>query len=408
MAATRRGALSLDLWRERTWRRWVLTALFARLPGTMTAFALLMAGREATGSFTFGAWMASACSVGAALAAPWRGRMLDREPLLTGLRRGLYWQALLTVGLCAAATLRAPAPVLLAGALLLGVMPSGVQGGIRALLASVAPASRLEAAFALDAVLVEVQWVLGPLLVGMASASGVPLLALGLMGMSALAASVLSQGLPERPLSPVPASVVTREGPGVWRTPGVLAVLVLVTVLGVSWGALEAGVPPRLEEVGVGAAQWGVLAALLSAVSAVGGLVYTLLPGARGRAEGTWRAKLMLGLWGLLLLPLGWMASLQGLGLWLVAAGLFLAPLTGTLTFLLQRTLPPARHAEGFSFYSACWSLGVAGGGALAGSLLAQGGARPVLAGAALLPLAVVVLLAGGAGLGRLPVTEKP
>jgi hypothetical protein len=393
MAATMRVALPLELWREQTWRRWVLTAFFARLPGTMTAFALLMAGREATGSFTFGAWMTSACAVGAALAAPWRGRRLDREPLLLGLRRGLYWQALLTVGLCVAATLRAPAPVLLAGALLLGVLPSGTQGGLRALLASVAPASRLEAAFALDAVLVELQWVLGPLLVGMASASGVPLLALGLMGASALVASVLSQGLPER--APVPASVATREAPGVWRAPGVLAVLLLVAVLGMSWGALEAGIPPRLEEVGAGAALWGVLAALLSAVSAAGGLAYTLLPRAEGRGEGTWRAKLLLGAWGLLLLPLGWVASLQGMGLWLIAAGLFLAPLTGTLTFLLQRALPPARHAEGFSFYSACWSLGAAGGSALAGSLLGLGGARPVLAGAALLPITVVLLMAG-------------
>jgi len=393
MAATMRVALPLELWREQTWRRWVLTAFFARLPGTMTAFALLMAGREATGSFTFGAWMTSACAVGAALAAPWRGRRLDREPLLLGLRRGLYWQALLTVGLCVAATLRAPTPVLLAGALLLGVLPSGTQGGIRALLTSVVPASRLEAAFALDAVLVEVQWVLGPLLVGMASASGVPLLALGLMGASALVASVLSQGLPER--APVSASVAAREAPGVWRAPGVLAVLLLVAVLGASWGALEAGIPPRLEEVGGGAALWGVLAALLSAVSAAGGLAYALLPRAEGRGEGTWRAKLLLGAWGLLLLPLGWVASLQGMGLWLIAAGLFLAPLTGTLTFLLQRALPPARHAEGFSFYSACWSLGAAGGSALAGSLLGLGGARPVLAGAALLPIAVVLLMAG-------------
>jgi MFS family permease len=395
MAATMRVALPLELWREQTWRRWVLTAFFARLPGTMTAFALLMAGREATGSFTFGAWMASACAVGSALAAPWRGRRLDREPLLLGLRRGLSWQALLTVGLGVAATLRAPTPVLLAGALLLGVLPSGTQGGIRALLASVAPASRLEAAFALDAVLVEVQWVLGPLLVGMASASGVPLLALGLMGASALAASLLSQGLPERAPRPLSASLATREGQEPWRAPGVLAVLGLVAVLGASWGALEAGLPPRLEEVGAGAALWGVLAALLSAVSAVGGLAYALLPRAGGSLEGTRRARLMLGAWGLLLLPLGWMSSLPGLGLWLSAAGLFLAPLTGTLTFLLQRALPPARHAEGFSFYSACWSLGVAGGGALAGWLLGPGGARPVLAGAALLPITVVLLALG-------------
>ena len=393
MAATMRVALPLELWREQTWRRWVLMAFFARLPGTMTAFALLMAGREATGSFTFGAWMASACAMGSALAAPWRGRRLDREPLLQGLRRGLYWQALLTVGLGVAATLRAPAPVLLVGALLLGVLPSGTQGGIRALLASVAPASRLESAFALDAVLVEVQWVLGPLLVGMASASGVPLLALGFMGASALAASMLLQGLPERAPRAVPASVATREGPEVWRAPGVLAVLGLVAVLGVSWGALEAGVPPRLEEVGAGAALWGVLASLLSAVSAVGGLAYTLLPRAEGR-EGTWRARLMLGAWGLLLLPLGWMASLPGLGLWLIAAGLFLAPLTGTLTFLLQRAVPPrgARRASPSTARAGRW----ASPGERAGGLAARTrGGRPVLAGAALLPLGFVLLSAG-------------
>ncbi|WP_257447239.1 MFS transporter [Archangium lipolyticum] len=398
MAATMRVALPRELWREQAWRRWVLAAFFARLPGTMMTFALLLAGREATGSFTFGAWMASACSVGAALAAPWRGRMLDREPLLVGLRRGLHWQALLTAGLAVAALLHAPAPVLLAASLLLGVMPSGVQGGVRALLASVAPSSRLEAAFALDAVLVEVQWVMGPLLVGVATASGAPLLALGMMGASALVASALSLGLPERKPEPAPEAV--REGPGVWRTPGTLAVFGMVVVLGTSWGALEAGVPPRLEEVGAGAALWGMLAAILSAASVAGGLGYTLLPGVKGRAEGVWRAKLLLGAWGLLLLPLGWMASVNGLTVWLVMAGLFLAPVTGTLTFLLQGALPPARQAEGFSFYSACWSLGVAGGSALTGVLLDVGDARPVLTTAALLPL-VAVLLMASAGPGR-------
>jgi hypothetical protein len=398
MAATMRVALPRELWREQSWRRWVLTAFFARLPGTMMAFSLLMAGREATGTFTFGAWMASACAVGAALAAPWHGRRLDREHLLPGLRRGLHWQALLTLGLLVAATLRAPKPVLLAMALLLGVMPSGVQGGVRALLASVTPASRLEVAFALDAVLVEAQWVMGPLLVGMASASGRPLLALGLMGASALAASVLCLGLPDRPLAPAPMAAQT--GPSVWSAPGARTVLGMVAVLGVSWGALEAGVAPRLEEVGAGAALWGVLAAVMSAASAAGGLVYALFPRAQGATEGVWRARALLGSWGLLLLPLGAMMSLHGLATWLITAGLVLAPLTGTLTFLLQKAVPPARRAEGFSFYSACWSLGVAGGSALAGALLDAGGARPVLAGAALLPLAAVLL--GGPVLRRL------
>lgn len=384
MGATMRVTLPRALWREQGYRRWVLAAFFARLPGTMVAFVLLLTGRWATGGFSLGAWMASAYAVGAAVAAPWRGRRLDRAELSGGLRKGLQWQALLVLGLAVAAWLRAPAPVLLVTALLLGVLPSGVQGGFRALLASVAPDSQRETAFALDAVVVEAQWVVGPLLVGVLSAAGSPLPALGLMGVSALAASVLSLGLPER----APAPPVASETPvSVWSTPGVLGVLVMVAVLGASWGAMEAGVPALLEHVGASATFWGVLAALLSAASVVGGLGHALMPGAFGRSEGLGRARGLLLAWGGLLLPLGWMASVHGLAAWLLAAGFFLAPLTGTLTFLLQRALPPSRHAEGFSYYSACWSLGTAGGSALAGVLLGSRGARPVLVGAAVVPL---------------------
>jgi predicted MFS family arabinose efflux permease len=335
--------------------------------------------------------MVSAHAVGAAVVAPWRGRLMDGTGLNAGLRRALRWQAVLLLGLAVAALVRAPAPVLLTLALLLGVMPSGLQGGFRALLSSVAPAGRHEAAFALDAVLVELQWVVGPLLVGVTSRSGSPLLALGLMGASALVAGVLCLGLPERrpaPATPVPTTPV-------WRTPGVPRVLGMVVILGVSWGAMEAGFPSRLEELGSNASLWGALVALLSAASIAGGLAHAVLPVTPGRQEGTGRARILLLAWGLSLLPLAWMASVHGLAVWLVAAGLFLAPLTGTLTFLLQRTVPPVRHAEGFSFYSACWSLGVAGGSALAGGLLSRWGAAPVLAGAALLPLGFVLLSTG-------------
>jgi len=396
MAATMRLAPARDLWRDQAWRSWVLAAFFARLPGTMTAFVLLLTGRWASDSFTLGAWMASAQAVGAAVVAPWRGRRLDHTGLNAGLRRALLWQAVLVLGLAGAALVRAPAPVLLTLALLLGVMPSGLQGGFRALLSSVAPAGRHEAAFALDAVLVELQWVVGPLLVGVTSITGSPLPALGLMGASALGACMLCLGLPER--SPPPATAPSTVP--VWRTPGAPRVLGMVAVLGLSWGAMEAGFPSRLEELGSSASVWGALAALLSAASVAGGLAHAVLPVAPGRWGGTRRARGLLLAWGLALLPLGWMASVQGLAVWLVAAGLFLAPLTGTLTFLLQQAVPPPRHAEGFSFYSACWSLGVAGGSALAGGLLGPWGAAPVLVGAALLPLGFVLLSAGPGGPG--------
>ena len=255
------------------------------------------------------------------------------------------------------------------------------------------PEQQRPAAFALDAVLTELQWVLGPLAVGAVAAAGSPLLALGLMAACALAGCLLCAGFAGAPA----AAPTGGTGPALWRLPALRRVGALSLVLGASWGAVDAGLPPRLEEVGASAAAWGVLAALLAAASAVGGLAAASLTRDLGLAAASRRACLLLALWGALLLPLMGARSLPALALWLTLAGLFLAPLSGTLTFLLQGSLPRARQAEGFSLYSACWALGMALGNGAAGALLGSHGARPVLALAALLPLA----LAGGLALQR-------
>jgi MFS family permease len=183
-------------------------------------------------------------------------------------------------------------------------------------------------------------------------------------------------------------------GPAVWRLPGLPRVLLLSAVLGASWGAVDAGLPPRLEEVGASAAAWGLLAALLAAASAVGGLAAAAFTRSTALGAAARRACLLLAAWGALLLPLVGARSLPSLALWLTLAGLVLAPLSGTLTFLLQGSLPRARQAEGFSLYSAAWALGMALGNGAAGALLGGHGARPVLALAALLPLALAGALA--------------
>nr|WP_255449962.1 MULTISPECIES: MFS transporter [Myxococcaceae] len=361
------------------------------MPGTMAAFALLLVGHACTGSYAKGAWMASVYAGGLAVAAPWRGRRLDRAPLQQGVREGLHWLALGALGLAALAALRAPLPLLLAASLLLGVLPAGVPGGVRALLSATLPEAQRPGAFALDAVLTELQWVLGPLAVGAVAAAGSPLLALGLMAGCALAGSLLCPGFESEAPRAEPAP---RAGAALWRLPGVPRVLALSLVLGASWGAVDAGLPPRLEEVGARAAAWGVLAALLAAASAVGGLAAAASTREPGAAAAARRALGLLALWGAALLPLVGAGSLASLALWLTLAGLFLAPLSGTLTFLLQSALPRTRQAEGFSLYSACWALGMALGNGAAGALLGRWGARPVLGLAALLPLGVALALA--------------
>ena len=143
-----------ELWAEPLWRRWVLAVTFTRLCGTMMPFALLLAGEAALGSFSAGAWMTSVHSVGAALAAPFRGRAMDRRRLPDAMQAPLLLLALLSAGVAVASAARAPLPVLLGLSLLLGVIPAGVGGGYRALLPTFLPPNRMAPAFAIDAVLI--------------------------------------------------------------------------------------------------------------------------------------------------------------------------------------------------------------------------------------------------------------
>ncbi|HEU4532893.1 MAG TPA: hypothetical protein VFS00_02200, partial [Polyangiaceae bacterium] len=195
------------------WRRWALVASLARLPSVMAPFALLLAGREATGDFARGAWLVSAYALGAAVAAPARGRALDRDGSPAALGGALRGAALALAALGAALAARAPFALLLALALAVGVVPAGVSGGVRALLASLAQGPALESAFALEAAMFELLWVVGPLVVGAAAALGAPLFAIGVMALSALSASALVGWLPTR----APLAAGRAPPGGLWR-----------------------------------------------------------------------------------------------------------------------------------------------------------------------------------------------
>lgn len=369
------------------WRRWALVASLTRLPAVMAPFGLLLAGREATGSFANGAWLVSVYALGAAAAAPLRGRALDRSGLPGALRGVLVYEALWLAALGAAATMHAPLPVLLALALACGVVPAGALGGVRAMLTSIASGPSLEGAFAIDAAMLELLWVIGPLFVGASAAFGAPLAAIWAMALSALAASVLAGQLP--PQAAVKAS--PQRGDGLWRLPGVASILAVSLCFGISWGALEAGLPPRLEQLGARAAFWGVLSALLAASSAVGGLLYAVAPKAENEAGARRRILVFAAAWAGLLSPAAWAGGPTSLAFWFTGAGFVLAPLSAQLTSSLQRTLPKARHAEGFATYGACWSAGMAAGTALAGVTLGRWGPTPLLVLAPLLPLAAAL-----------------
>lgn len=380
-------------------RRWALVASFARLPTAMAPFALLLAGREATGDFARGAWLVSVYAFGGAVAAPFRGRALDRGGLPAALERVLAQEALLLVAFAAAAAAKAPFALLLALSFAFGVVPAGVSGGVRAMLASIASAPSLESAFAIEASMFEMLWVAGPLLVGLTAAIKAPLASIIVMALSALAAAALAGKLPER----TPSAPGKARASWLVRLPGVASVLGTAFCLGISWGTIEAALPPRLEQLGAGAAFWGVLSALLGASSACGGLVYALAPPSKDESAARQRLFALSTAWACLLLPTIWAEGSSALAAGFASAGFVLAPLSAQLISSLQRALPPARHAEGFAIYGACWSAGMALGTALVGLLLGQSGPGSLLALAALLPFAAALVAAGPGLIKRTP-----
>jgi MFS family permease len=390
------GGLSAqrELWADANWRRWVLAVTFTRLCGTMMPFALLLAGEAALGSFSAGAWMTSVHSVGGALAAPFRGRRMDRRRLPDAMHRPLLLMALMCAAVAVACALRAPLPVLLGLSLLLGIIPAGVAGAYRALMPTFLAPNRLAPAFAIDAVLIEVAWIGGPPLVG-ALALVHPSLTLGLIGVSAVVATQANRRLPSReppPASAPPGPLLASLKPFLLGLP--LLVYVVVVATGVSWGAVDTALPPMMVQLGSRAELWGVLAALMSVTSAVGGLLSAGITRPGSASTAVWRALLFLGLWGVLLLPLGLTRGLISTAVWLAAAGAFLAPLVGVLTYLLQQALPADRQAEGFAVYGACWSLGIGAGSALTAVLLEHSSARAALVISGVVPLVVVLGMA--------------
>ncbi|MCY1046548.1 MFS transporter [Corallococcus sp. bb12-1] len=381
-----------ELWGDSGWRRWVLASSFARLGGTMAPFALLLAGEQATGAFSQGAWMASGYAMGMAVAAPFRGRTLDQRRLPGGLRNPLLAQAAVFLALALACFFKASLWLLLPLSVAGGVVPAGVVAAYRALLPALVPRARLEAAFAIDAVLMEVQWILGPSMVGMLALADATL-GVGAIALTGLSALALNLFLPDREPAPGPrvAATIASLAPFFQGLPRLLYLSSLA--VGVSWGVVDAALPPRLLQVGSRPEAWGGLTALLSAASAVGGLLYTSTLKGRVTQDGVIlrRCLLFLALWGVLLVPLALVANLWALGAALAAAGIFLAPQAAMQATLLQRKLPDGRQAEGFSLSNACFALGLGLGSGLVAVLLETAGPHGALLTAGALPVLVAL-----------------
>lgn len=331
-------------------------ALLGRLSYGMAPLSLLLAVKEATGSYAT-AGLAVACfGVTSVFLSPTRAGVIDRY----GPRRalppmgGVYAVLLAVLGFATAGSGPGDAglAVLAAAA---GAFTPPLGPVMRVLWRDLVPARLLPRAYSLDAVAEELLLVAGPLLVGVTVSVASPSVGLGvsaglvLGGTLALVSSPPARsgtgfgsgsGSGSRRAEGVAAGTKgrSRGRSGVLRgNPALRQAVIGVAGVGVCLGALELLVVAFADEHGAdGLVPW-ILAAM-SAGSAAGGLAYGAVA---WRSSGTRRLPVLAAALGLLLAATGLSPHPYVLVAWAALFGLFVAPGITTAYLIADESADP-------------------------------------------------------------------
>ena len=383
----------LAVLRVRHARPLLVAALVGRLSFAMGTVALVLFVQHATGSFAVAGVVSAAAFLANGLLAPVRGRLVDRYGLRRTLPSLAVGYAAALVGLVVAVSAD-PANTLAAAGLAAaaGAAAPPLAASMRALwMALVGQGAALQTAYALDTVLEEAIFTLGPLLAGLVAAinptAGLLVAAgLGLAGTAAFAASPTAGAWSGRAARQVGWA-------GAMTGPGMPVLVASVAAVAVAIGVWELGLVAAARSGGT-PAMGGVLVALMALGSAVGGLWY----GAhRWRRPASQRFLILLGLAVLVCAPMAITPSLLALAVVVIAVGAVIAPVT---TPTLGSRVSPSMLTEAATWVSTATNVMVAAGVALAGVLADRVGVSWTLAAAA--AWVAVGLLVAVAGRGRL------
>ena len=349
----------------------VASSLFSRLPIGINALAIVLYLREQTGSFAIAGAVSGSLAFGSGIGAPVAGRLVDR----LGARRVLPPLALLhavSLGAIVGFTeLGAPTVVLLVCGFAGGFAVPPTSSVLRSQWTTLLEPRLHQAAYALDSTMIEVIFISGPLLTAAIAYVASPAAALIVSAVSVLAGTTIFTALP-----PTRAIAFERgEAKGVLgalASPGVRTLVYTSLPAGVGIGILEVGIPAFSREEGAAAAA-GVLLAIWSLGSAIGGLAYGLLP----RRAGLQRTHLFVGaLMPVTLLPLALAPSVAVMALLVIPAGCCIAPLLATRNEIVGGVAPPGMRTEAYTWPITAFVGGIAVGAALAGALVEGPGWR--------------------------------
>jgi MFS family permease len=346
----------------------VFATLIGRMPIGISGLAILLYVREVTGSFAAAGVCTGALALGSALGAPLQGRVVDRRgvgmllPLAAVHAAGL-------LGIWVTGTAGAPTAALAALSLVTGAAIPPVSSVLRSrwpyLLAE--QPELVAGAFALDSVLIEIIFVVGPLVTTVVVATVGPQYALILSAACVLAGTLmLLSGLTGR-AGPEPSREGRRVlGLGALADPGLRTLVFATLPVGFALGSVEVALPAFSEAEGSKELA-GVLLAVWSCGSVVAGLAW----GASAMRFSLLGAHMRFAwLLPVAIAPLALASSPLAMGLLAVLAGLPVAPLIASRNQLVDRVTPAGTATEAFTWPLTALVGGIALGAASAGAIV--------------------------------------
>jgi MFS family permease len=370
--------------------RTLSASLLGRLPYAAVGLLLILRVRDLGGDYADGGVAAGAFALGLACLAPLIGRLVDARGQGAVLVPAAVACAvpLVAIGLLPEGT---PVAVVAGLAVLAGMAFPPLSGAMRALWPELVPPARRHAIFALEAVGVELTFILAPLLlVGVVAAATSPGVALAACAALILAGTLAFASAPSsRRWRP---SGGPRTLAGALASPGLLTLMLAVACAGASFGAIEVAATAAAEEGGSQA-----LVGPLLAVWALGSMIGGVLT-ARGPAPADPRRRLAAMLAGTALADVlvALAPGLIVLGLALFLAGAFIAPAFATLFAMVSDMAREGTLTESYTWLTTGIAGGAAAGAAIGGALVDAVSTHVAMGFAAVMVgLAALVVTAG-------------
>lgn len=346
----------------------------ARLPISMVTLAIVLLVADRSGSYGLAGSVSAAYMVAAAASSPLLARLVDK----LGQRRVLVPSFCAFVvgltGLVVSVELdwSVPLPHLIAAAAGASYPPIGacVRSRWTTLLG---PGRSLHTAFSFEAVVDEIIFIVGPVLVTVLATSLHPMAGVGAVALCAVLGGWWFTAMrgTEPPVADTRDHAATRPPlDSRWLVP----MIAVAMCLGSLFGAIEVATVAFADEL-----DRPGLTGLLLAIYAAGSLIAGVITGVLSSSPAATLRRYRFGAAAMAaaMVPLPFIHSPALLAVVLFLGGFAVSPTLVSLFSLVEANVPPSRLTEGITWVTTGIGFGIAPGAAIAGQLVDQLGASP-------------------------------